>query len=149
MVRVSAVSPQNRQGFSCNSVGLNRGGYKQNTELTTGGDTAEGNINEVATKGGTGYRGAAMFPSGRKNRGQKGKRKEPCFSEKRTAAFHEWLVLQKDMAQPKERDRCKKGNAAWQEWKIIPFLPVSSKFCHDYPMLENLFLITGTSLADP
>ena len=91
----SAVSPQNRQGFSCNSVGLNRGGYKQNTELTTGGDTAEGNINEVATKGGTGYRGAAMFPSGRKNRGQKGKRKEPCFSEKRTAAFHEWLVFTK------------------------------------------------------
>ena len=68
---------------------------KQNTELTTGGDTAEGNINEVATKGGTGYRGAAMFPSGRKNRGQKGKRKEPCFSEKRTAAFHEWLVFTK------------------------------------------------------
>ena len=97
MVRVSAVSPQNRQGFSCNSVGLNRGGYKQNTELTTGGDTAEGNINEVATKGGTGYRGTAMFPSG--------------------------SFLQKDMAQPKERDRCKKGNAAWQEWKIIPFLP--------------------------
>lgn len=95
MVRVSAVSPQNRQGFSCNSVGLNRGGYKQNTELTTGGDTAEENINEVATKGGTGYRGAAMFPSGRKNRGQKGKRKEPCFSEKRTAAFHEWLVFTK------------------------------------------------------
>ncbi|MFR8656957.1 MAG: hypothetical protein ACLVE2_11995, partial [Bacteroides caccae] len=28
-------------------------------------------------------------------------------------------------------------------------LPVSSKFCHDYPMLENLFLITGTSLANP
>ena len=53
------------------------------------------------------------------------------------------------MAQPKERDKCKKGNAAWQEWKIIPFLPVSSKFCHDYPMLENLFLITGTSLANP
>ena len=61
----------------------------------TYGDTAEGNINEVATKGGTGYRGAAMFPSGRKNRGQKGKRKEPCFSEKRTAAFHEWLVFTK------------------------------------------------------
>lgn len=95
MVRVSAVSPQKRQGFSCNSVGLNRGGYKQNTELTTGCDTAERNINEVATKGGTGYRGAAMFPSGRKNRGQKGKRKEPCFSEKRTAAFHEWLVFTK------------------------------------------------------
>ena len=149
MVRVSAVSPQNRQGFSCNSVGLNRGGYKQNTELTTGGDTAEGNINEVATKGGTGYRGAAMFPSGRKKRGQKGKRKEPCFSEKRTELFTNGCFLQKDMAQPKERDRCKKGNAAWQEWKIIPFLPVSSKFCHDYPMLENLFLITGTSLANP
>ena len=102
MVRVSAVSPQNRQGFSCNSVGLNRGGYKQNTELTTGGDTAEGNINEVATKGGTGYRGAAMFPSGRKNRGQKGKRKEPCFSEKRTELFTNGCFLQKDMAQPKE-----------------------------------------------
>ena len=103
----------------------------------------------MATKGGTGYRGTAMFPSGRKKRGQKGKRKEPCFSEKRTELFTNGCFLQKDMAQPKERDRCKKGNAAWQEWKIIPFLPVSSKFCHDYPMLENLFLITGTSLADP
>lgn len=109
MVRVSAVSPQNRQGFSCNSVGLNRGGYKQNTELTTGGDTAEGNINEVATKGGTGYRGAAMFPSGRKNRGQKGKRKEPCFSEKRTAAFHEWLVFTKGYGAAKREIDVKKG----------------------------------------
>ena len=79
MVRVSAVSPQNRQGFSCNSVGLNRGGYKQNTELTTGGDTAEGNINEVATKGGTGYRGAAMFPSGRKKRDKREKGKNPAY----------------------------------------------------------------------
>ncbi|MDC1985877.1 RNA helicase [Bacteroides uniformis] len=91
--------------------------------LTTGCGTAEGNINEVATKGGTGYRGTAMFPSGRKKRGQKGKRKEPCFSEKRTELFTNGCFLQKDMAQPKERDRCKKGNAAWQEWKIIPFLP--------------------------
>ena len=115
MVRVSAVSPQNRQGFSCNSVGLNRGGYKQNTELTTGGDTAEGNINEVATKGGTGYRGAAMFPSGRKNRGQKGKGKNPAFRKSGRQLFTNGWFLQKDMAQPKERDRCKKGNAAWQE----------------------------------
>ena len=95
MVRVSAVSPQNRQGFSCNSVGLNRGGYKQNTELTTGGDTAEGNINDVCKNGALGYRGDALFPSGLINRVQMGKRKEPCFSEKRTAAFHEWLVFTK------------------------------------------------------
>ena len=149
MVRVSAVSPQNRQGFSCNSVGLNRGGYKQNTELTTGGDTAEGNINEVATKGGTGYRGAAMFPSGRKKSDKREKGKNPAYRKSGRQLFTNGWFLQKDMAQPKERDRCKKGNAAWQEWKIIPFLPVSSKFCHDYPMLENLFLITGTSLADP
>ena len=71
----------------------NTGSFDQLTKGTM--LTAEGNINEVATKGGTGYRGAAMFPSGRKNRGQKGKRKEPCFSEKRTAAFHEWLVFTK------------------------------------------------------
>ena len=53
------------------------------------------------------------------------------------------------MAQPKERDRCKKGNAAWQEWKIIPFLPVSSKFCHDYPMLENLFFDYWDTICMP
>ena len=95
MTSAENYSENERKAVVAGEVGLNRGGYKQNTELTTGGDTAEGNINEVATKGGTGYRGAAMFPSGRKNRGQKGKRKEPCFSEKRTAAFHEWLVFTK------------------------------------------------------
>jgi hypothetical protein len=77
------------------------------------------------------------------------KGKNPAFRKSGRQLFTNGWFLQKDMAQPKERDRCKKGNAAWQEWKIIPFLPVSSKFCHDYPMLENLFLITGTSLADP
>ena len=98
MVRVSAVSPQNRQGFSCNSVGLNRGGYKQNTELTKGCGTAEGNINEVATKGGTGYRGTAMFPSGRKKRGQKGtkgKKERTLLFGKADGAFHEWLFFTK------------------------------------------------------
>ena len=95
MVRISAVSPQNRQGFSCNSVGLNRGGYKQNTELTTGCDTAEGNINELATKGGTGYRGAAMFPSGRKKRDKREKGTNLAYRKKRTAAFHKWLFFTK------------------------------------------------------
>jgi hypothetical protein len=94
MVRVSAVSPQNRQGFSCNSVGLNRGGYKQNTELTTGGDTAEGNINEVATKGGTGYRGTAMFrPAERK--GDKREKERTLLFGKADGAFHEWLFFTK------------------------------------------------------
>ncbi|WP_234191255.1 hypothetical protein [Bacteroides ovatus] len=110
MVRVSAVSPQKRQGFSCNSVGLNRGGYKQNTELTTGCDTAEGNINEVATKGGTGYRGAAMFPSGRKKRDKREKGKNPAYRKSGRQLFTNGWFLQKDMAQPKEREiNVKKG----------------------------------------
>lgn len=110
MVRVSAVSPQNRQGFSCNSVGLNRGGYKQNTELTTGCGTAEGNINEVATKGGTGYRGAAMFPSGRKKRGQKGKRKEPGLSEKADGSFSRMAGFYKRIWRSQKREiNVKKG----------------------------------------
>ncbi|MDC1865548.1 hypothetical protein [Bacteroides uniformis] len=92
-----------------NSVGLNRGGYKQNTELTTGCDTAEGNINEVATKGGTGYRGAAMFPSGRKKRDKREKGKNPAYQKSGRQLFTNGWFLQKDMAQPKEKDKCKKG----------------------------------------
>ena len=103
MVRVSAVSPQNRQGFSCNSVGLNRGGYKQNTELTTGGDTAEGNINEVATKGGTGYRGAAMFPSGRKKRDKREKGKNPAF-RKSGRSFSRMAVFYKRIWRSQKRE---------------------------------------------
>lgn len=121
MVRVSAVSPQNRQGFSCNSVGLNRGGYKQNTELTTGGDTAEGNINEVATKGGTGYRGAAMFPSGRKNRGQKGKGKNPAFRKSGRQLFtNGWFYKRIWRSQKREIDVKRECGVAGMEDYPVP-----------------------------
>ena len=103
MVRVSAVSPQNRQGFSCNSVGLNRGGYKQNTELTTGGDTAEGNINEVATKA---ERGIGVLPCSRPaerigDKREKGK--NPAF-RKSGRSFSRMAVFYKRIWRSQKRE---------------------------------------------
>jgi len=121
MVRVSAVSPQNRQGFSCNSVGLNRGGYKQNTELTTGGDTAEGNINEVATKGGTGYRGAAMFPSGRKKRDKREKGKNPAYRKSGRLLFtNGWFYKRIWRSQKREINVKKECGRAGVEGYPVP-----------------------------
>ena len=116
-------------------------GYKQNTELTTGCGTAEGNINEVATKGGTGYRGTAMFPSGRKKkRDKREKRKEPCFSEKRTELFTNGCFYKRIWTQPKERDDVK-GNAACRNGRLSrSCLACIIKIRHDYPMSENLLL---------
>ena len=101
MVRVSAVSPQNRQGFSCNSVGLNRGGYKQNTELTTGGDTAEGNINEVATKRRNGYRVLPCSRPAERIGDKREKERTLLFRKSGRQLFTNGWFLQKDMAQPK------------------------------------------------
>ena len=82
--------------------GVNCGGYKQNTELTTGCGTAEGNINEVATKA---ERDIGVLPCSRpaERKGDKREKERTLLFGKADGAFHEWLFLQKDMAQPKER----------------------------------------------
>ncbi|MCO7114603.1 hypothetical protein NIB75_25870 [Bacteroides uniformis] len=49
----------------------------------------------MATKGGTGYRGTAMFPSGRKKKGTKGKKERTLLFGKADGAFHEWLFFTK------------------------------------------------------
>lgn len=86
MGRVSAVSPQNRRGFLYNSVGLNRGGYRQNTELTTGCDTAKGISMKWRQKA---ERSIGVLPCSRlaERKGTKGKKERTRLIGKADGSF--------------------------------------------------------------
>ncbi len=117
-VKVQSVHQHNGVRSGCKSARIGRNCQVSRSgwiEAVTNGTQTKrvwyrrGEYQRSGDKRRTGVSGCCHVPVRQKEKGQKGKRKEPGLSEKRTAAFHEWLVLQKDMAQPKERDKCKKG----------------------------------------
>ncbi|MCS2308687.1 hypothetical protein NXX42_22390 [Bacteroides thetaiotaomicron] len=137
-VKVQSVHQHNGVRSGCKSARIGRNCQVSRSgwiEAVTNGTQTKrvwyrrGEYQRSGDKRRNGVSGCCHVPVRQKEKGQKGKRKEPGLSEKRTAAFHEWLVLQKDMAQPKERDKCKKecGRAGVEGYPvpacIIKILP--------------------------
>ena len=100
-----------------------------------------GNINEVATKRrGSISRWLSCPDWMRMKEAEEKKKAIPVLSARRKSAFYEWPVLQKDMAQPKKKDRIiqKEMAGGWNSrlpisacspvFKIQPWLPGSQKF---------------------